>query len=309
MSAIDAFTAFAILVRALGYAGGLLAIGSGLFLVAYGGRAFPSSDTGSVRRSMRQTAWIGGIAAGAALVATIIGLCVRAGRLSGMDAMGMADPTMLQIIWEGPVGTAVTIRLAGLAAIVAGIIATRSTIGRALVTAGALAFAYSYTLVGHATEEPHWLLSAALVVHLMAAGFWFGSFAPLAMLARCSALSDAAAFLDAFGRAAIWAVAALVAAGATFAFVLVQSPGGLFGTPYGWILLVKLGLVTTLLAFAALNKFRLVPALAAGEESARQALVTSIRFEALAAVAILLTTAVLTSVATPPARAVAAVSG
>ena len=307
MSGIDGFTAFSILVRALGYAGGLLAVGSGLFLVVFGGRPLASSDPAAVRRTLRQTAFIGWIAAAIAVVATAIGVGVRAGRLSGLDALGMADETMLQIVWEGPVGTAATIRLVGLAAVVSGLFFFRSAIGRKLlVVVGGVLFAYSHAFVGHATEDPQWLLSVVITVHLIAAAFWIGAFAPLAMIARRGALDDAASLLDAFGRTAVWVVAVLVAAGATFAVVLLQTPSGLIGSAYGRILMVKLVLVALLLALAAVNKFRLVPALASGDNAVRTSLVASIRLEAIIAALILLATAVLTSIATPPASGVAA---
>ena len=308
MSEIDGFTAFAILVRALGYAGGLVAVGSGLFLAVYAGRAFPGSDPAVIRRSMRQTAWIGGTAAIVAAAATCAGVGVRAGRLSGLDFAGMTDPMMLQIVLEGPVGTAVAWRLAALAAILAALAIARATVGRGLAIIAAAGYAWSYTVAGHASEGPPWLLPAVLTVHLMAAAFWIGSFAPLAMVARRAAILDAAGLLETFGRTAVVVVAALIAAGATFAFVLVRSPAGLFGSAYGLILVAKLAVVTLLLALAAINKLVLVPSLARGREDARDRLTRSIAFEGGAALVILLATGVLTSVATPPDRADGAVS-
>lgn len=302
MSEIDAFTVVAILVRALGYGAGVLAVGSGLFLVAYAGRAGEGEAAGGLRQAMVRTAWIGGVAAFVAAAATLAGLGVRAGRLSGLDLQGMADATMLQIVWEGPVGTAVTVRLAGLAAVVTGLAVFGTGAGRLLVLAGGCAYAFSYAFVGHATEPPQWLLAAVVTVHLLAVSFWFGSFAPLALVTRRGAAADAAGLLGAFGRTAVWVVGALIAAGATFAAVLLGSPAGLVDSAYGWILMAKLALVTVLLMLAALNKLRLVPALARGDERARFNLVRSIRLEACTVVAILLVTAVLTSVATPPVR-------
>lgn len=302
MSEIGGFTIIAILVRALGYAGGLLAAGSGLFLAIYCVRPFRASDPAALHRVMRRTAWLGGAAAVVAALGTFAGVGIRAGRLSGMGVAGMIDPTMLQLVWEGPVGNAVLLRLAGFVALAAGLAAFRMPVGQLLVGAGALAFALSYTYVGHATEEPRWILAAALTVHLLAASFWVGAFAPLAMAARRLPAPDAAALLHAFGRTAVWVVGALVAAGASFAYVLLRTPAGLFGSAYGRILLVKLAIVAALLALAALNKLRLVPALKAGDERIRGSLVRSIRLEALAVVAILLATATLTSIATPPSR-------
>ncbi len=300
---IDAVTLLAITIRAAGYGAGLLAIGSGLFLIAYSRRDYPHSNAADVMRMLRRTVWIGMIAAAVAAVSLLAGLGVRAGRLSGLGLAGMTDAMMLRIVWDGPVGTAVAIRFAGLVAVASGLALFRWRLAGLLTAAGALAYASSYAFVGHAAADPRWLLGGLLALHLLALSFWLGAFAPLAMAARAFAFADAAALLHAFGRAASWAVAVLVTAGGCFAVLLVQTPEGLVATAYGRILLVKLGLVIVLLTLAALNKLRLVPALAAGNEAVRQKLVSTIRLEALAAAAILLTTAFLTSVATPPARA------
>lgn len=307
MTEIGGFTVLEILVRTLGYAGGLLAVGSALFLILYGGRRFPRSAPDAARRVMRRAVWAGGVAAAVAILATLASVGVRAGRLSGMGIEGMGDPMILGIVLDGPVGLAVAIRLAALVAVAASLLAIRSVVGRALAALAALTYAASYAFAGHATEEPAGLLAIVLTMHLVAVAFWIGAFVPLADASRRLAAPDAAALLEAFGRAAVVGVGILVAAGATFAYVLLETPAGLLASAYGRILMVKLAIVTALLALAALNKFALVPALEAGDERARTRLVRSIRLEAVAVVAILTTTAVLTAVATPPSRAVAAI--
>lgn len=308
MSEIDGFTAFGILIRALGYGGGLLAVGSGLFLAAYAGRRFEHSEPEAIRRTMRQTAWLGGVAAILAAAATCGGVGIRAGRLSGLDLAGMTDPVMLGIVLEGPAGMAVAWRLSALAAAVAALAIFRTPAGRALALLAAAAYAFSYTFAGHATEGPRWLVPAALTIHLIAAAFWIGSFVPLALMTRRAATADAAALLHAFGRSAVFVVAALIAAGTVFAAVLVQTPAGLFGSPYGLILLAKLLVVALLLALAGANKLLLVPNFAKDPDRAGSHLRRSIALEAVAAATILLLTAILTSSATPPVRAVAETS-
>jgi copper transport protein len=58
------------------------------------------------------------------------------------------------------------------------------------------------------------------------------------------------------------------------------------GTRYGWILCIKLALVAVLLALAALNRFRLTPALQSRPQNTRP-LVRSIAFECAVVVGIL----------------------
>lgn len=302
MSDIGAFTLLAIAVRAIGYAGSLLAMGSGIFLLACGTHAFPGTEPAAVNRVWRRTMRLGVLAALLAVAATLAGLGVRAGRLSGMGISGVGDPMMLQIVWEGAVGTAVAMRIAGLAAVAAGLLLFRARPGKALIAAGAVAVAFSHTFVGHATEAPRAVLAGALTLHLLAAAAWFGSFPPLIGAARGFARADAVWLMQAFGRAALWGVGILVAAGATFAAILIRTPEGLAQSAYGRILLAKLAVVAVLLGLAALNRYRLVPALAAGQAGARKRLVRSIRIEAAAVVLILAITATLTSVASPPPR-------
>jgi putative copper export protein len=64
---------------------------------------------------------------------------------------------------------------------------------------------------------------------------------------------------------------------------------------------VKLVLVAGLLSLAAFNKFRLTPRLLAGDAAAAHGLRRSIHAEMALAAAILLTTAVLTTLFGPPA--------
>ena len=66
-----------------------------------------------------------------------------------------------------------------------------------------------------------------------------------------AALADLA---DVFGRRAIWIVPVLLIAGTLYAVMLVGSVAVLATTPYGQVLIVKVGLVSGLVGLAALNK-------------------------------------------------------
>jgi len=71
-------------------------------------------------------------------------------------------------------------------------------------------------------------------------------------------------------------VAALIASGLINAWFLVGSVGKLATTPYGQLLLLKLGLFFGMLALAALNRFHLVPSLVAAQENG-ESLASSLR--------------------------------
>jgi putative copper resistance protein D len=81
---------------------------------------------------------------------------------------------------------------------------------------------------------------------------------------------------------------------------LVGSLSALLGTAYGLTLLAKIAVVTLLLALAAINKTRLVPALQSGDPKAGPHLARSISLEWVCIGVILLATAVFTSILTVP---------
>jgi putative copper resistance protein D len=101
------------------------------------------------------------------------------------------------------------------------------------------------------------------VAHLIAAGLWLGALLPLMFLLRGTTDTiqqyEAAKRFSALG---VICVVALLPSGIVNAYYLVGSVAALIGTEYGQILLLKLALVLTMLAFAAINRWHLVPRLA-----------------------------------------------
>lgn len=286
LAPIDGLVVLAILAKAIGYGAALLAMGGVLFSFIFAKHA-----EASVLRLARQ------LAVGAALVGLVVlavRFGIRAARISGMGFEGATDPMMLGFVWDSPLGTAAIWRGIGELAIVA-ILVPR--IGQWIALAGSLAVAISFAQVGHALGEPRAALAVLLVLHLLAAAFWVGALVPL----RRAALDPGGAdLLHHFGNLAAFGVAVLIIAGTTLAWLLSGSVTALFGTAYGLALLVKVAIVAVLLGFAAWNKVRLVPALRAEKPGAAHALRRSISMEMLAVVMILLATATITSVTTPP---------
>ena len=119
-------------------------------------------------------------------------------------------------------------------------------------------------------------------VHLLAAGAWLGSLPALSYLlimawqSPSEHTADARARLVRFSRIGAIVVAALIASGLINAWFLVGSVGKLATTPYGQLLLLKLGLFFGMLALAALNRFHLVPSLVAAQENG-ESLASSLR--------------------------------
>ena len=123
---------------------------------------------------------------------------------------------------------------------------------------------------GHAAAVEPGTLGALVVdgVHLLAASIWVGALLPLAALLR-RAMTEAGADSRPYAvvaarrlsRTALLAVVVLAATGAANAWTFVGSVGGLLGTPYGRLLLLKLSVLAPILALAIANRRRLLPAL------------------------------------------------
>lgn len=286
LAPIDGWAVLAIMAKAADYAAALLAMGGPLFMLAF--RAAPVD----VLRLARKIAFAA-VLVGIAVLALRFG--IRAARISGMGLAGATDAMMLGLVWDSPLGTAAIWRGVGAFLVLAIFIEGIVGIGIALV--GALLIAVSYTFIGHSLADPRWILASLLTVHLLAAAFWIAALVPLYRVAEHK---DASILLHRFGKIASATVTVLVLVGVTFAWLMVGSITSLFTTAYGWVLLTKLAFVTGLMGLAAHNKWRLVPALEKGETSSATRLKRSILIEIVAVALILIATAGLTSVTTPP---------
>jgi copper transport protein len=130
---------------------------------------------------------------------------------------------------------------------------------------------------GHAATAPPELLTRPVVfLHGTGVAFWLGALVPLVAVLRGP--GPALPVVNRFSRAAIPVVGILALTGLVLATIQLESFGALVTTKYGLILSAKLALVAALLGLAALNRFRLTPALATNE-SATALLVRSILLE------------------------------
>lgn len=244
-------------------------------------------------------------AALAALVLALLQVPVAAGNLGG-DLASAIDPFLLTLVVKAPVGLAALVAAGGLALL---LVVERMTIavpGVIRILPPAIVI-ISMTLVGHATsrEGATGVLTGVLLsLHLAGIGFWLAALLPLRRMCLATADDSApvalAALAEEFGRLALVLVVMLLVAGVCYAALLVGSVAALFGTGYGIALLAKVALVSGMLLLAALNRFRLVPALQAGETGAALRLRRSIEIEMLLAGGILLATSLLTTSFTLP---------
>jgi len=126
---------------------------------------------------------------------------------------------------------------------------------------------------GHAGATPGAAGQFALAsdaLHLLAAGAWVGGLAPLAMLLDCSRRAKQSGWAAPTGEAVrrfsllgVTSVGLLLASGIVNSWYEVGTFGNLVETPYGWLVLFKLGLFAAMVAVATVNRFHLTPRLAA----------------------------------------------
>jgi copper transport protein len=238
------------------------------------------------------------------LAALVTGLACAAASLGlgGIDLLGLPLSCLATVApWKITLGTSLgPSLLIAIAALGLGMSAMRSgRAGRALSALAISGVGLALAASGHAaTAPPQALTRPAMVLHGVGVAFWLGALAPLVAIlwARKGA---ALATVHRFSNVAVPVVAVLAAAGLTLAIIQLESFGALVTTKYGIILSIKLALVAVLLGLAALNRFRLTPALAR-DDNAAQPLSRSILFECITAIGILAVVALWRF--TPPPR-------
>jgi putative copper resistance protein D len=232
------------------------------------------------------------------MIATLLSFSLAGATLTG-DASGMTDPEMLGLLWSTPVGTTVALRMAGLGLLVVGLFAGR--VGLILSMIGGVLALWSFVNIGHIPDRGSLLLNLVLMFHLAAISIWIGVLSPLrAISLDAERVSDAADLGHRFGTMAAVFVPLLILAGGYMSYELVGSLSALISGGYGQALVLKVMFVAGLLGLAAANKLRFIPAMTTGDRAAAGRLAKSISFEWIVIVAVLLTTAVLTSVLTLP---------
>lgn len=212
------------------------------------------------------------------------------------------DGEVLAIVLdETPAGMAFIVRSVVLAGVAGAAFMGKSARSMAVPAGAALALT-TLAWSGHAaaTEGAAGLVHrAADIVHLLAAGAWIGALAALVALLfvpedRDEDIATAEQALAAFAGAGSVIVALIVVSGTINSWMIV-GVGGLATLPstlYGQLLIAKLALFVAMLGHAAVNRWRLTPALerarAAGEAAlAVRAIRISVVSELAAAATIL----------------------
>lgn len=174
-------------------------------------------------------------------------------------------------------------------------------------------FLYSRSIVSHAGAAGDFTWAVAVDwVHLVLVTVWTGEVivAGLIILRSDPAPGqenrvDCARYIEALSTSATIALVGIFVTGILSAWRGLGSPGQVFGSPYGTMLLIKVGLVLCAAALGGMNRFVVMPALMAQLRSTevsnpgaanRFALV--LRVEAVILLAVIVAAAILSS--TPP---------
>lgn len=233
----------------LGYVGLVLLIGPGLVLAMLWPRRLS-------RRGPARLLWTG---AGLVAVSTIAGLLLQGPYTTGT---GLADLTGAQLrdVLGSQYGNASLVRLvllAGSALLLVPL--TRGSSGRferLMLAAFCLLGLGTWAVSGHPAGSPVPAVSVVVdTVHLAGMAAWLGGLVMLVgfLLPRADE-RELAAILPIWARWAALAVSALLLAGITGALIEIGTPGALFTSSYGRLLLVKVGLVAVVLAVAAYSR-------------------------------------------------------
>jgi copper transport protein len=257
------------------------------------------------------SAWIAQVPVAAnvivAALAVGLGSVVASLGLQGLDVLGLGPGRIVTSApWKAALATSLgpslLVAMLAMTACIIALLSASTRVARGLAALAMAGVGLALAASGHAaTAAPQWLTRPTVFLHGVGVAFWVGALVPLAAMARKPAPTLLA--WARFARAAVPVVGVLVLTGFTLAIIQLESFGALVETRYGLILSIKLALVIVLLGLAALNRFRLTPALVV-DPAATQPLVRSILLEGVVAAGIL--AAVAGWRFTPPPRALAA---
>lgn len=285
--------------RWLSYGGVLLTAGLVIFVAAARVRSRPDRT-----RLGRLTAWSALTAAGA----TVAGLVLGGGVLTGQGLGYLTELPSTAGVLRSNLGLSSGVRLVALSAVLVAVSRPARTRTQPVALLAALAALGSFLLVGHTvSSEPRWLVVGATSAHLLAGAVWLGGLAALGvLLARPAApdeAADAARLVGGFSRLALASVVLVAGSGTALAWVQVGGARALVTTTYGVTLLIKAGVVAAVVAVAAYNNRRLVPAVQAGRRRGWSILARTVRIELVGLAIVLAASAVLVTLV--PARTAA----
>jgi putative copper export protein/mono/diheme cytochrome c family protein len=259
-----------------------------------------------LRRALLRLWWVSGAVA---VLAGGAWFTMQSAAIAGSDSLADLRDALPVVAAHTRFGGVLMTRLALL------LVATIAAAGARSGASPALARAASYLcllltaialglegLIGHAGATAGAIGDGLVLsesLHLLAAGIWLGALLPLWFGLRALPPVQAAAVCERFTPIGLGCVLVLAGTGFAQGFELIGSLPALFGTAYGHVALVKIGLFLLALVLAALNRLWLTDRLYAGAAGARRHLLVSVSFETCIGLAIVTAAAFMAS--SPPA--------
>lgn len=241
---------------------------------------------------------IGWVSAWVALVAGAAWLVLVAGTMAGANS----PSALLNAVWtvarHTDFGNFVGARLL----LLAGVLALlpwqdpRARIAALLASGAALAL---QPMIGHIGASGVPVLIPVEAAHLLAAGAWLGGLSPLLVCVMRMPASSAAVVCERFTPVGLVAVGTIAVTALPQAGELIGGLPQLFGTQYGHMALIKLGLFALALSLACVNRLVLTARLGTVARTARRWLIGSIAIEAVAVSCVVLAASAMAS--SPPA--------
>ncbi len=275
-------------LRAVSFVAVLQAAGVAMFLWLY---------SGSLARSAGNIRSLGISAAVTGAFFTFAYHLVQPARMTG-SLSGIFDGSLQAMLLASDVGATGATRILGLVMIALGLLKP-SRLGAAISLIGGTLVVVSFGLMGHtAAHDQRWILVVLLVLHLLIIAFWFGALLPLYMAASRETVDDNALIIENFSAVAAWLVPIIFVAGLGMSVLLLETLNNLWSA-YGVSLLAKVAGFSVLMGLATLNKWRLGPAIAAGNTASLIAFRRSVAAEWGLIVGVLAVTAAMTSLFSP----------
>jgi putative copper resistance protein D len=227
-----------------------------------------------------RTRRVAGIGLFVSVVSGVAWILLQAPAMSGLSfAEAMTSDVIGTVVTETQFGLVSEIRLALAVVLAACFLSDRPTAMRWVALASALGLVASIAWTGHAGSTAGELGIVHLTsdtLHLVAAAAWIGGLVSLAFLVTVALRDQADGWVSLvadttqrFSTLGIVSVATLLITGIVNAGILVGSLHALLVTGYGRLLMLKIALFAIMLAFAAVNRFWLTPALANFSSSER----------------------------------------
>lgn len=275
---------------------GLVVFAGGLIEFAALTETGPSASFGTLLSTKAGLATALKMAGG---VAVLIGFRPQAGRTAAparsVSAASVADPSFAPAIDESRTDSPAAPdehRWSPTPAVGLGLL------GYALVVA-------SFWFDGHTVSRGPWAIHSLVnLVHLVAAAVWVGGVFAMTLTAwmrrRRPEGLGLAAMVVRFSSIATVTLVAVILAGSAMAWMVLDTPGDVFRTDWGRVLLAKTACVAVAAALGAFNHFRLRPALRERPDDPKLAaeLRVSLSVESVVLVAVIVLTAILVASAT-----------